>query len=326
MTLRKLGIAMIFLFMIFSCDEGDMKQSAINTVNSESQNVVIAPGPAAGRIQTLYGGDTYIEIQRFEQTFIAGHLNRYSLTVPSDYVIVGGGAMIIDPASHPNAFLFESRPKLGTNEWYASSKDHGTSDIHQLSIVAIGMKVCGLTADQLRSHMSELSSTTNIPQSHNNVISGGPGTGYTMISGGAIVNYGTGYGNLLVSSYPDSNLGNPGWHVESKDHLHSSPATISTYTIWIETAFINGKLNISITHASTVYTSSGPSVNATWTAPLFTTTGALGTYNGQGRMLQAIYPTDPGYPSIYVRNKDQQYGDSGNLTAYAITISGASCF
>src|SRR5258708_6383243 len=167
------------------------------------------------------------------QASVKGNVNHLSIQVAdSSYVIVGGGASVWDPNGSynftpPGAMLTESRPDFANNAWVGSSKDHLQPYYHTLLVQAVGMKLNGVTANQLRSYMFVASSTSSLA-SHPTAGLALPG-GYIMLGGGAFDNW-SGVGNLLVASYPISNIA---WWTEGKDHLQSSPATITAYVIGI---------------------------------------------------------------------------------------------
>ncbi|MGD0343059.1 MAG: hypothetical protein ABSA76_15265, partial [Bacteroidales bacterium] len=195
-----------------------------------------------------YTVSDYIHLVIVQNTTYPTKYNHPSLAVgvPDGYVLVGGGAHAFDntgsnPITGAGAFLTESRPNGSLTYWKGSSKDHITADQHYLTVYAVGMKIDGVSAVDLRSQISldsTVSSSANHPETEATVPQG-----YLLIGGGAFDNYGTGYGNMLVKSYPKNSTT---WHVCGKDHRRTDPCTITAYAI--------GLNNISYTNVGYIET------------------------------------------------------------------------
>jgi hypothetical protein len=204
---------------------------------------------------------------------------------------------------------------------YAASKDHGVSDLHSIHVYAIGLKIQGVSAATLRSVMQAVKSSPSSLVSHpTNQVS--VNTGYTLIGGGAKVDW-TGYGNLLVDSYPSVNF----WYVASKDHIWSSPARITAYAIGIQN-YIPGFGYIDVFGNDTWYISTGcclgsgnyylsyfhPSVTACM--------GAHSYYNNPngGRMLTGMRPQYYLDTNVAGSSKDYSTPSGGSLDLYAVWV------
>ncbi len=305
----------------FACNESETSQiSKIAEESSVSKSHGNADGGSISSRQENWSDSDNVyglEIKEFSITVGPGQVNTGTVVVPSDYVIVGGGVQILDGNNHPNVFLTESRPDFGNNSWVASSKNHRYADSHSLLVTALGMKVCGNF--DIRSGMQVFTSTSSLA-SHPSTSVSVP-SNYSMIGGGAKVNYGSGYGNLLVSSYPSSLTT---WTVESKDHYQSSQATITAYAIginkdiynWFDFALFSLQSYVSSgVSGASVYPNSGY---------LMTCPGSKITYNGNGRMMQEIFPGDE-LPVASTRSRDQSKGDSGYTTAYILSVKPTYC-
>jgi len=230
--------------------------------------------------------------------------------VPDGYALIGGGAVASPLVSTSAAFLTAAYPDLDYTTWHAASTDHMHTFVHTLYGYAIGLKVTGMTKQELTSNMWLFSNTSSVA-SH-------PATSvtienaYTLIGGGAKV---ASDANLLVYSYPYGTS----WFAASKDHEVSAPATITAYALGLKTAVLEQK-NLEVVRDSiATVTSGGISsasifVDTTWVAG---SPGALATYKGAGRMLQGIAPH---LQDATVTSKDLDVSDSGTTAVYALKI------
>lgn len=174
----------------------------------------------------LYDPDDIWEVKIFSETSKIPDSKPSGLAFILDgrYVLVGGGARV--NWTGDGNLLTASFPHLsGTGEWIASSKDHDVSDAATITTYAIGLrsKLPGVTLHPIlaESHSSQQA----YPSAE-----ASPPSGYTMVAGGARVNW-TGNGNLLTASYPlDSNT----WKARSKEHVHPDPATIDVRALGIK--------------------------------------------------------------------------------------------
>lgn len=235
--------------------------------------------------------------------------------VPSDYVCVGGGAYA-DYGDGWGALLTESRPNSLTG-WAGSSKDHIKDNVHVLKVYAVGMKLSNIDPAVIRKNMiirSNISQTAQHPQTSVSLPEG-----YTLIGGGARVDYGSNWGNMLVSSYPMSSTT---WNASSKDHIECSPAYITAYVVGIKSTIPNfGELQIIQKEIGT----EGPVEigkiisNANCDSNyVVTCVGGKSTYgNGWGRMLFGLEPLGD---YVKISSKDHIKQSSGFLTGYLVEI------
>ena len=242
-----------------------------------------------------------------------------SVLVPSDFVLIGGGAEPLDV--NAGAYLTESRPDWVANRWYARSKDHAYVDVHRLRIYAIGLKIQGVTPATLRSVMTTNTQTTPLTAHAPNTFAYIPSP-YILIGGGAKAIWNT-YGSLLVHSYPVGN----GWYVKSKDHIYSELCRITAWAIGIQDYIPGfGYIDISLSGNSN-YVSSGLNTTtlccgtggSNWWVPA--SVGAQDDAGGAGRLLTSMRP------QIYLsgdfgqsKSKDLNYFVGGDLSTYIIQI------
>ncbi|MEW7277560.1 hypothetical protein ABW636_03090 [Aquimarina sp. 2201CG1-2-11] len=329
LLIRVIPIISVLFFYACSLEEPEDPQSNINSETLENIDVVtdnILKIATNNANQTLKNGQkSSSEFSDWSgkvtvKTFFAesgpsSHNNNAIAHVDPDYVLVGGGAFT--NYRGVGALLTESRPSENLTDWIASSKDHLRVDSHTLTVYAIGLKLEGVSADQLRQYI-KLSKRTSSGQSHPNTFATVT-NGYTLIGGGAKVNW-SGAGNLLVHSYPSGSS----WYVKSKDHLRGNPASITAYAIGIKRDIPNfGRLNIA-TNSNRAYANNNQVGVSTSFIPngwVVTCPGGRTSFNGVGRLLTMIKPT---HNSVTVRSKDHIRPDSGNIWSYAVRVQKAN--
>jgi hypothetical protein len=268
-----------------------------------------------------------IHLKIFAQTTsYVQHYPFLEVPVPSDWVVVGGGASTIKAnGSEAKAYLTESRPSLSLTSWIGSSKDHIVPEQHLICVYAIGMKMNGITPAYLRSKIhvrTKVSIKANQPSDTIKIPSN-----CLRLGGGATVNWDrNGYGNLLCISIPWGD--NRTWMVKSKDHRYQSPCTITSYIIGIEN--INFPNNIGLLSVDTTYQSTAVYSSYAFISTLVKPNYALTCPGGKaewiptyyGRMLTQMYPL---YDNISeqeaaITSLDCYYTSPGTTTAYGIGI------
>lgn len=326
-TLNKLVLDSAFKMNSGAFLKSNITQSELDSIRKISS--VIHSKSIYSTTDTIkhYTVSDYIHFVIVEATTYPTRSSNPSLSVgvPNGYVLVGGGAHAFDnisgaPITGNGAFLTESRPNGSLTLWKGRSKDHMVSDPHYLTVYAIGMKIDGVTSAYLRSQInldSTVSSSANHPIAQKSVPSG-----YLLIGGGAFDNY-SGYGNMLVKSYPKNSTT---WYVEGKDHRRADPSTITAYAIglnnisfanvgYIQTEYIweNNYVPYGYNHAETFVT------NDDWG---LTCPGGKDTYYHLGRMMISISPDIPSWGTYDVStwSSDNYYPDNGADTAWAIRL------
>ncbi len=146
-----------------------------------------------------------------------------TLSVADGYVMTGGGAFA--NWSKHGSLLTSSYP-LSSNTWTASSKDHAYAEAVTLTAYAIGIKPRNGSVLPQQIIVANTSGVEQHPSSEVLLPNG-----YTLVGGGALVNW-KGQGNLLTGSFPNSNL--RGWQAKSKDHIAYSPASLTAYAIGLK--------------------------------------------------------------------------------------------
>ncbi|QIK61482.1 hypothetical protein G7050_17175 [Dysgonomonas sp. HDW5A] len=230
---------------------------------------------------------------------ITGYHNSVSVDVPSDYVVVGGGASI-SHIGNSGALLTGSFPNMSLTKWTATSKDHLEKQLHTLTVYAIGIKLKGVTKNTLKSYMTVQTATTigvagKITNTNVNMLSG-----YMIVGGGAEIIQKSGPGVLLTKSSQDYYVVSGAvmlnsWRAQAKDHIEQSTADLKAYVIGIKKDIPGfGELETFSTRKFAWSTASSGAftttvdIEAEWVP---TCVGAGANWNGYGRMLYSMKPS-----------------------------------
>lgn len=243
-------------------------------------------------------------------TASAGQTTNFSVTVPSDFVVIGGGGE--GKESPAGNLLTASYPDTGLTSWLVSAKDHIDSDPAQVRAWAIGLQIAGLTPAQVRSYLT-VSTATSATVAHPDVTATLP-AGFVLVGGGIKVSW-TGTGNLATASAPSSTTS---WRVRSKDHRESSPGTAQAYAIGINSSIpgvgtlgnvINSGTSTVVAHPSyTTALSAGYALSGC---------GAFVNWSGAGNLLWRIKPVNSG---CSVASKDHIDSSPASISGYAIGL------
>ncbi len=308
--------------------KGNARTSKVGTplqINAYAESPVFTDW--SGKVQVKYFYGTFDNAQ--------AHYDK-EVSVSSDYVCVGGAAWTSNVEY--GALLVASHPIPSLTGWRGSSKDHHYVDNHTLNVVAIGLKLDGVSPSKLRSMLwTQHRQVYRVSHPHSRAEIG---LDQMIVGGGAKVVTPQDYpGNLLTSSrwnptWPDGFWKAPGWESRSKDHIYLSRADLDAYTI----AFYTGS-------ATTLYSCNIPGFGIlesipTQSQPITVSTGyATATayvptgyvlscpggeaFDGQtspGRMLSNIqvYLTSGSYSTA--TTKDHKIKASGTTYAHNIGL------
>ncbi|WP_137939730.1 hypothetical protein [Chitinivorax sp. B] len=242
------------------------------------------------------------------------HFNDFAVDVPEDFVVVGGG---VEGARLPNGnLLTASYPNSNLSAWLVSTKDHITPSPTKLTAWAIGLKIQGLTRQQLMNYLAVNVSSSGYEQ-HPDTAAGIP-QGYVLLGGGFRVNW-SGMGNLATASYPETAYT---WRARSKDHVAASPASTQSFAIAIKQSIPNiGTINTTINSAESSYTQHPSSTANVPAGYALTGCGAQVNWHGAGNLLWKIQPVTQGNQhGCTVSSKDHQIVSPATIRAYAIGI------
>ncbi|WP_444997765.1 hypothetical protein [Aliikangiella sp. IMCC44359] len=149
-----------------------------------------------------------------------------SAGVSSGHLLIGGGIKV-NWSGHGN-LATASYPDTSFS-WRVKSKDHGVSSYATTQAYAIGIRNYIPDVGSIGVDINSAgSSHTAHPAS-----SVGVQSGYALTGCGANVHW-SGAGNLLWKLKPFTQISQHGCEGSSKDHVYSSPATITTYALGIK--------------------------------------------------------------------------------------------
>jgi hypothetical protein len=303
--MTKIGLlSAVLLFCLVACKRED---TPLIKNNSNTANASLADEITYG---TDWSGTVSVVIVRKEFT---GVNPQTYVSVPEDYVVIGGGVEAAPEFELPGALVTASNPMPDNITWHAAIKDP-TGKPHRLVAYAVGLKLPGYTRQTLISEMHIFSDTSAIaPHPFDSV--GVYSVDYTLIGGGAQILDAGGNGNYLVASKPVGTA----WYGSGKDQNVSSPGSVAVYALGIKTTVLElGKWEVVQEFAGTS-TSGGFGVAAlnvggTWVAGC---PGGEATYAGNGRLLNTIRPAIKG---VTVVSQDYGGADSGTTLAYAVKM------
>jgi vibriolysin len=232
------------------------------------------------------------------------------VVVPKGYKLIGGGA--IDNWVGEGNMLTASYPS--GDRWIAAGKDHQLASPAYITAYALGL------IDPDDEWEVLVAQQTSDPAQHPQAVATLP-KGYVLTGGGAFVDYGSGYGNILTASFPN---GDSGWEARSKDHLVADAAKVTAYAIGVRPRANNKRRLIhfikSATGAIEAHPKAQTCLDREWT---LSGGGALDNWNEPGNLLTASYPQDiPGVePKCWVAaGKDHVDSSPASITVYAIGI------
>ncbi|QFY09579.1 hypothetical protein GBF35_25620 [Nonomuraea phyllanthi] len=233
--------------------------------------------------------------------------------VDPDMVVVGGGATATDK---PNgALLTASYPNENRTGWRASSKDHNVPNPHRLTVYAIGMKINGLTRDDLMGNLRFVRETSDVAAHPVEDVSAPQG--FKLIGGGFRVNWAPGPGNLATGSFPVGGS----WKARSKDHFAASPCTIDVFGIALRNSIPGVGGWERIVEDGTSSEAAHPSAHFSLDeAFALTGVGAEVFFSEPGSLLWKLEPRNGNVQGVTTASKDHQRSSPAKVKAYAIGI------
>lgn len=280
-------------------------------------------GPASGvvvaqvQISEHVDASGKITVAVFER--IAGtpqqHFTDFAVSVPEQFVVIGGG---VEGARVPYGNLITaSYPNSDLSAWLVSTKDHSHPNPVAIKAWAIGLKIAGLTRQQLISMMAVNVASSGY-DAHPDISSGLP-EGYVLVSGGIKINW-SGGGNIATASYPETSFT---WRARSKDHSVPSPASTQVYAIGLKKSIV-GIGNIAVTTIASDSTYTGHPASMANMTPGYALTGcgALVNWAGYGNLLWKIKPATTGNQyGCEGSSKDHEYASPATIRTYATGIT-----
>jgi hypothetical protein len=162
-------------------------------------------------------------------------LNEKVDVADGDMVAIGGGGVASDGFENttstpggPGALLTASFPSGDFTGWIVQSRDHESPQTYSLVSYVIGMKIAGMSRNQL---IDSISIQTDISSNGNHIEQevGVTSAEFVLIGGGFQVDVNR--FNLATASFPSSEFS---WKARSQDHHIASPASIRVFAISIK--------------------------------------------------------------------------------------------
>jgi hypothetical protein len=227
------------------------------------------------------------------------------------YVAVSGGAWALQGQNFPGAFIVDAFIPTGSRDSFqAASKSHVQSNPHLLAVLVVGLKVTGLSREQLLANIQD-SAVTSQPSAQ-------PAAGVFVPSGRILLggsvsvqwNENATPGQLLVGSTGSVTAGL--WTAASTQHILSDTLPLTT-TATSMAPSIGGIDFEAFDFPADVSSSSGVG-EARVSLPEGVVPTAIGAdvmFNGSGRFLIRVGPDNDRYRDFVVQSKDHIQSDSG---------------
>jgi vibriolysin len=244
-----------------------------------------------------------LTVQLFTATSGVAQAPSVELTVPGDHKIIGGGAT--DNWSGFGNLLTATYP-MGPQTWFAAGKAHKVSSPASITAYALALFDPDNEWDVI------IKQETSDPAPHPQAVATLP-AGYTLTGGGAFVDW-HGFGNLLTTSFPTSELS---WEARSKDHDTPDPSRITAYAIGVKPRSGNLKLQTSIVKSTGGRSNAPHAVVCLDPGWILSGGGALDQWDGFGNLLTA---SSPGGMCWLAAGKAHVTESPAAITVYAIGI------
>lgn len=211
MTKTKCLLSAVMLLGMIACKK---EKTGADTLDKVALKAVNTPA-ATFDYATDSSGQVQIVVVRDRSVGLATDI---AVTVPDDYVLIGGGAFLIGTDGVPKGFLTASYPDDSLTTWNAKFYIRPPYN-SALSGFAVGLKLAGLTKAQLKANLQLFSGTDSASVS----------SGYSLIGGGTKVTY-NGNGQSLVRSRPAGST----WYSGTKAYMAADSAVMTSYAIGIK--------------------------------------------------------------------------------------------
>ena len=279
-------------------------------------NLTALDTPSGKKLNTFHDLSGKVTVSVFSRQSSSA-LQRYmdfGVTVDPDMVCVGGG--VIGAEFPEGGFLTASYPNDDLSGWLVSAKDQVKADQFLLTAFAIGLKIDGMTREQLINNIS-VTFADSAAAEHPEAFVSVP-RGYVLISGGfRVASY---MGNLGTASFPDND--NATWRARSKDHLVADSTTIRAYAIGLSQVLPDIGL-VTVQIENTTSSPEVPHPASTTILPqgfAITGGGAEVHYSGAGNLLWKLEPTQTDSQDFTAASKDQVESDPATITSYVLGI------
>jgi hypothetical protein len=242
------------------------------------------------------------------------HWNEEEILVgdPDMIAIGGGGTGSVFPEGN---MLTSSHPNDDLSGWVVSSKDHEVSSPVELVTFVIGMKIAGMSKQDLRNSVF-ISQADSGEAPHPEAETGVPSNEFVLVGGGFRVDW-HGAGNLATASFPSTEFS---WKARSKDHDISDPANIHVWAIGLRRFLPVGTVIVDIERSDSAQ-EPHPAADATLASGFALTGGGAEVhFNGAGSLLWKLEPSTSQNPTFSAASKDHVDPDPSTITAFALGI------
>jgi hypothetical protein len=265
---------------------------------------------------TFHDASGRVTVVVFSHTGNPAHQHWYNeevLVGDGDMIAIGGGGTATNvPAG---ALLTASYPNDDLSGWVVSSKDHEVPNPHELTTYVIGMKIAGMSKQQLMDSIFVSQSDSGVAP-HPEAETGVPSGEFVLVGGGFRVDW-HGAGNLATASFPSTEFS---WKARSKDHHFPDPANLHVWAIGLRRNLPVGPVTVNITRAD-----GGQAPHPAATATLasgfaLTGGGAEVHFHGDGNLIWKLEPSTSNTPTFSAASKDHALPDPSTITAFALGI------
>jgi hypothetical protein len=238
-----------------------------------------------------------------------------------DMVAIGGGGVASDGYVNtlsvpggPGALLTGSFPNDDLTAWVVESRDHISPQTYGLATYVIGMKIKGMTRDELF-HSISVTKKDSGQGNHVEAEAGVPSSDYVLIGGGFQVDENR--ANLATASFPSSTFS---WKARSQDHLVASPANIRVFAISIKRFLPVGQVIQFLQHTPGGQAPHPQQVQSVSPEFALTGGGAEVLQVNNGNFLWMLQPATSQDPSFTAASKDHIQPAPCPIDTYALGI------
>lgn len=230
-----------------------------------------------------------------------------------DMIAIGGGGNT--QSDNPGAFLTASHPNGDLSGWVVSSKDHQITNPHQLITYVIGLKIAGMTREQLRNAVFVSRGESSVAP-HPEAETGVPNDTFVLVGGGFRVDF-HGAGNIATASFPSTETS---WKARSKDQAISDPSIINVFAMCLKRDLPVGQIQHMITRADSSQADHPAAIVNI--APGFALVGGGAEVHttGNGNLLIKLEPSTDNNPTFEAASADHKVPDPTTLTVYGLGI------
>jgi len=272
-------------------------------------------------------------------------VQKNSVYVPRDFVLIGGGALGSD---YPSGALISKMYPTGDlekREWRVETQDALSAQPHDNETYAIGMKIEGMSVFTLRPLVAWSAGSSGTAANPTSQIL--PPAGYGAVLGGGAYTF-TNYpytGQFLTASSAipaiygfcwrrvcGESSGATGWWAESKDHGISAPGSVTSYLSSMPTSIQLWTPSLG-THTFQVQTYGRGVTSAVAAHPAITVSGLSGefaltgvgasvdwrSYGQYGNLLWKIVPRAD-IAGVEASSKDHVWSSPATITGYALGV------